>query len=105
MGEPWATIWGVCLALGSLTSIIGSYWKDQIDGMLIERSGVFLLGCTAAVYAVLILLFTNFSGYLSSIIYLLFSVACWKQVRYINQHMGLIITALQDTSKDADGER
>jgi hypothetical protein len=103
MEEPWATIWGIALALGSATSVIGTYWRDQIDGMLIERSGAFLLGASAGLYSFLILLFTDFKQPLSSIVYLLFSVACFRQVKYINEHLGLIIEALRK-SEESDGE-
>lgn len=105
MGEPWATIWGVGLSLGSFTTVAGSYWRNQIDGLLIERSGVFLLSGTAAIYSVLILVFAGFSaGFTSSLVYAIFAVACYRQVRYINIHMGLIINALERLAEEDDGE-
>lgn len=103
MQEPWATIWGIALTIGSATSVVGAYWKDQVDGMLIERTGVFLLGGSATIYSILILLFTDFKNPLSSIVYMLFAVACYRQVRYINKHIELIIEALSK-GEESDGE-
>ena len=103
MGEPYASLWGAALFLGATIAIIGTYWKNRITGMLIERAGIFLLGGAALIWALLVLFYVGWdTAASSSAITGLFSVMCFRQVRYINYHISLIIQALQDHRENSD---
>lgn len=101
MGEPYATIWGICLSVGAATALIGGYWREQLTGMLIERSGILLLGGSAALWAILVALKTHANSPATVLFTSAFAFACFRHVRYINQHMNLILKAVAD-SKEQD---
>lgn len=103
MGEPWASIWGIFLFTGSTVSLLGAYWKDRVTGMLIERSGIFLLGLASLTWPFGILLRVGIDGLFSAVITLAFSISCFVQVAYINKHMNLILDALKDGGIVSDG--
>lgn len=101
MGEPWSTLWGAFLLLGSLIALLGIYWKNQITGMLIERSGIVLLGGASLIWPILVLSKIGWAGIIAAIFTLGFSAACVWQVAYINHHMNLILHAI-NKSKEPD---
>lgn len=94
VGEPWSSIWAGGLILGSLISLVGAYWRDQIDGMLIERSGIFLLGLIGFYWFCAVLVTTKLDGVISECFGLVFSAVCYLQVKYINQHIDMILQAI-----------
>jgi len=95
MGEPWATIWGFSLCVGAAVALIGAFWKNRITGMLIERSGILLLGLASLLWPILVTSNVGLDGLYSSTITLIFSIACFFQVRYINKHINLILEAIK----------
>lgn len=94
MGEPWASIWGGILAVGSAVALVGAYWPLKTTGMLIERSGVLLLGGGSLYWAFMIFKRNEFDSLFTELIVILFAIACFVQVRYINKHMNLILEAI-----------
>lgn len=94
MGEPWATVWGLSLCVGASVALTGSFWKNKITGMLIERSGILLLGAVSLIWPILVIYVTGFNGLFSSVATLFFSISCFFQVRYINKHINLILEAI-----------
>lgn len=100
MGKPYYHFWGGFLLVGSIVSVAGSYWKDKINGMLIERSGIFLLGGASLIWGVLVILLV---GLLRSPFTLVstftFALTCFLQVRYINKHITLITEAITESRK------
>lgn len=96
MGEPWSTIWGSSLALGASISLLGAFWKNKVSGMLIERAGIFLLGCAGLYWAFMVVKITHWNSALTVVFTAMFSVACFMQVRYINKHIDLILGALAE---------
>jgi len=96
MGEPWASFWGTSIFLGSSVAVIGSYWKDKISGMLIERSGILLLGGASVIWPAALVLSVGWekSGF-SAVITFIFAMFCFLQVRYINKHIQLILEAIK----------
>jgi hypothetical protein len=97
MGEPWASIWGICLVVGSLVSLLGSYFPNKLTGMFIERSGVLLLGSASALWPILIVIKLGiFRSPFTVVATSIFAVTCFLQVRYINKHINLIIAAITE---------
>lgn len=96
MGEPWATAWGIFLSIGAVVSLIGAFWKNKITGMLIERSGILLLGLTSVIWPVATVAVTGLNGLYSSTITMIFAGSCFFQVKYINEHINLILQAIND---------
>lgn len=101
MHEPWVTMWGSFLVVGSLIALSGIVWKNKITGMLIERSGIVLLGGASFVWPWLVIKEVGVPGLVTAAFTLGFSVACIWQVLYINHHMNLILDAIKH-SKDSD---
>lgn len=99
MGEPWASLWGVCLVAGSIIAIVGAFWKNKITGMLIERSGTVLLGGASFLWPILAVKIVGLDAAYPAAVTLMFSFACVWQVVYINHHMSLILNAI-DKAKD-----
>lgn len=100
MGKPWYHFWGGFLLVGSVISIFGSYWNNKINGMLIERSGIFLLGGASLVWPILVIALVGLLRSPFTIISTLtFSAACFLQVRYINKHIKLITEAITESRK------
>lgn len=100
MGKPWYQIWGIFLCIGAGIAVAGSYWRNKVNGMLIERSGIFLLGGASAIWPILIV---SMIGFLRSpytvVSTLIFSATCFLQVRYINKHILLITEAITESRK------
>lgn len=99
MGEPWASLWGLALMLGSAVTLTGSFWRNRINGMLIERSGIVLLGLASFVWPILVLLEVGLAGAWTAFATIAFSVTCLFQVRYINKHFKMIIDAMEHPEK------
>lgn len=96
MGEPWATIWGLSLFVGAMIAIAGTVWRNKITGMLIERSGIMLLGLASLIWPISIIWVTGIDALYSAVVTLIFSVSCFFQVRYINKHINLILEAINN---------
>lgn len=48
-------LWGWVLLLGSLTALVGEFWRGRTwTGLVIERSGLAFVGVAALIYAVLV---------------------------------------------------
>jgi hypothetical protein len=99
MGEPWASLWGGGLTLGAFVTLVGSYWPNKITGMLIERSGIFLLGGISLIWPVLILGLIGFRSPFTVVATFIFAGTCFLQVRYINKHIALILEAISESEK------
>lgn len=100
MGSPYYQFWGSFLVTGSSVAIFGSYWRNKINGMLIERSGIFLLGGASLVWGILIILLIGFlRSPFTLVSVFVFSLACFLQVRYINKHIKLITEAITESRK------
>lgn len=101
MGEPWASIWGIALMLGSLVALLGSYYPNKLTGMFIERSGILLLGGASAIWPIAIVVRLGFfRSPFTVIITAIFAATCFLQVRYINKHIKLIIAAITESRPD-----
>lgn len=104
MGKPYYHFWGAFLLVGSSVAVFGSYWRNKINGMLIERSGIFLLGGASAIWSILIVaLIGVLRSPFTLISVSIFSVSCFLQVRYINKHIILITEAITESRKKTDG--
>lgn len=99
MGKPWYQLWGGFLVVGSVVAVAGSYWRDKISGMLIERAGIFLLGGASAIWPILIILMIGFRSPFTVVSTFIFAVTCFLQVRYINKHILLITEAITESRK------
>jgi hypothetical protein len=68
--------------------------------MLIERSGIFLLGGISAIWPILVIARIGWERSPFSIIAtFIFSVTCFLQVQYINRHIQLILEAIGENRK------
>lgn len=100
MGEPWASFWGAGLTVGATITVAGSYWPDKITGMLIERSGIFLLGGISVIWPILIVSMVGWNRSPFTVVStVIFSATCFLQVRYINKHIKLIMEAINESRK------
>jgi hypothetical protein len=98
MGEPWASLWGFGLIMGSAVTLTGSFWRDKVTGMLIERSGVLLLGGISAIWPILIVKVIGWDRSPFTVVSVaIFSATCLLQFRYINKHIKLIIEAVGES--------
>lgn len=103
MGNPWASLWGLGLLIGSIVSIVGAYWPNKITGMLIERSGIVLLGGISAIWPILIIwLIGFFRSPFTVVSVTIFSITCFLQVRYINNHIKLIMEAISESRHQSE---
>lgn len=97
MGEPYATIWGWCLVLGGSSILLGVYWpKDQITGLIIERSGLVLLGGACLIWSVMVVWKTHTNGLFSAVLTFGLFLACLAQWRWINKGVNRVIKAIDD---------
>lgn len=97
MGEPYDTIWGWCLVLGGSSILLGVYWpKDQITGLIIERSGLVLLGGACLIWSVMVVWKTHTNGLFSAVLTFGLFLACLAQWRWINKGVNRVIKAIDD---------
>lgn len=101
MGDPYATIWGIYLTLGSVITLVGTYWrKDIITGFLVERSGLILLSSGCFLWAILILLRIHLDGLFSAVVTFGFASTCYMQIRWINKNLDRVMRAISREEKD-----
>lgn len=101
MGEPYSTIWGTYLTLGSIITLVGVYWRrNVITGFLVERSGLILLSSGSFLWAVLILYKLHLEGLFSVVLTLGFSSTCYIQIRWLNKNLDRIMKAITNEEKD-----
>jgi len=51
-----APVWAAVLALGAGVALVGLWRRDLLDGLLIERAGLYAVAAELAVYAVAVLI-------------------------------------------------
>jgi hypothetical protein len=78
---PWlVAAWGTVLLGGSVTALVGSYWRgNYANGITLERVGLNLVGSAGTTYALLILATAGMSGLLAGGIVLAFGLACMSR--------------------------
>lgn len=55
LSEPAVILWGLCLLVGSLIALLGEFWPGRTwTALVIERSGLMLVGLSALIYAVIV---------------------------------------------------
>lgn len=95
MGEPYATIWGIFLTLGGLLILLGVYWpREAITGLIIERSGLVLLGGACFIWSILLIWRIHTNGLFSALLTFGLSLACLAQWRWINKSINEVIKAI-----------
>ena len=100
MGSLWSSIWGGTLVISSIVCLAGSYWKDRISGMFIERSGTILLGGSSFLWPILVLINVGIDGAYTAVSTFIFSAFCFWHVVYINRHIHLILNAIDKAHED-----
>ena len=80
----WVSIgWSVILTTGSLTSLIGIFWKDRPVGFQIEEAGRHMLWATCFAYALFLVGYGKFG--MSPILVLAFGVTCLFRAIYLKK--------------------
>lgn len=102
-------VWGGLLVVGAGLQIIGSfmayrrkvlYDSDIYErGLLIERTGLLILGYLAAIYAVCIVSFTGLAGIQAAVIVFAFAAVCWLQAFLIKARFTLAETVIREYTK------
>ncbi len=90
--------WGLCLFLGSITALIGSYWRrNYADALTIERIGLLFAGSAGIAYAVVVaLVVPPLTGLTAGGIILGFGISCVARARDI----GRILRRAREKSSD-----
>jgi hypothetical protein len=97
MGEPYATIWGICLTLGAIITLTGTYWRGTVlSGFLVERSGLILLSSGCFLWAILILSRLHLDGLFSAVLTFGFGSTCYLQMRWINKNLDRVMKAISN---------
>ncbi len=84
-----ATVWGIALLLGPLTTLIGIFWPHRLrktDGLIVEQVGQMVTGVTAIFYAVILTLAAWPAAVVAGAITLAFGLARlwrWWQIQRI----------------------
>ena len=55
LSDPAVSAWGAFLLIGSVTGLIGMWWKRTWTGLVVERSGLFTVATAATIYSVLVI--------------------------------------------------
>lgn len=95
-------LWGITLALGGLTSLVGISMRHArrsrlfIEGLLVEGAGLVALASAAAVFAtVIIVVNATWSAAFGTATYFMFTVACGFRFRTIRR----IVRKMQEAIK------
>jgi hypothetical protein len=88
-------LWGICLGLGAAMGLAGMLWprtpaNKAWTGLVVERSGLFLVGGAGAVYAIVV--WSSVNGATSDVVYpvliqLAFCAASFWRVAQITRRM------------------
>lgn len=80
----WLSIsWSVTLTFGSVTSLVGIFWKDRPVGFLIEESGRHMLWPACFAYALFLATFGKFG--MSPVLVVAFGVTCLFRALYLKR--------------------
>lgn len=100
MHEPWEYAFYVGLIVSSATVLYGVFRKKKIDGLLIERVGLFLQAAMYLVYSVVILTESGFTSLLATVLPTALVAANVIRVWQVNSDLKIIQEYLSDHPED-----
>jgi len=89
LGHYGALVWQIFLVLGSVSSVVGVFWRNRASGLVMEALGCLAAGAATAYAAGILLYVVGLGATLSACVLFGFGVACvvraWQIRRVLAQ--------------------
>ena len=90
MPEYMVALWGWTAMLGGTLGLLGSFWRDRITGLLLERVALAGVAGASIVYGSVLLYVARGTGVVAASFLIGISIASIWRIRHVNRELRIL---------------